>query len=186
MSPKHKHFVSTCCLLLLPLASACRTTGTINTAQPVQIYKLTPSYELQKSLGKPPVSLDQDDSIGRYKLEYEHAIPQYLLVVDPESVSGVLEIPSNTTDKSKSLVNNYNQYFDEILRIHRLILRGQLTEAVRLLNKLNEIFDLTYGSMILSGVIALLEKKDAMASEYFTMAQALYPDDQTIKNVISN
>jgi len=65
-----------------------------------------------------------------------------------------------------------------------LIRRGQFTEAKRLLAKVNDEYDLTYGALVLAGTIATLENKPDEAREHFRMAKSLFPEDSALNGVV--
>lgn len=161
----------------------CRSTGTIEAARDTMVTQLTPKYEIQRRLGAPPVEVDVEDAVARYLLEGADGTKQFLVVIDPINLNGPVDVDALKSSQGNYVLRSYNQYFDETLRIHRLILRGQFSEAKRLISKTNNDYDLTYGTMILSGLIAVLENDQKLAAEHFRMAKSLYPDDEALKGV---
>ena len=95
-------------------------------------------------------------------------------------MKGKLEIVPGKAGQINYVLRSYNQYFDELLRTQRLILRGQLAEAKRLIERTNNVYDPTYGTLVLSGLIAALENNPTLASEHFRMAKSLYPDEEAL------
>jgi len=166
--------------------SSCKTSGKIITTPPVSVQQLSSTYEPKRSLGVTPTTVDQDDSIARYMFETEAGTREYLMVISPDSIKGDIAIPLAGKAKSAYVVTTYNDYFDQILRVQRLIRRGQFTEAKRLVAKVNDDFDLTYGALVLAGTIATLENRPEEALEHFRMAKSLFPEDTTLDGVMPN
>lgn len=168
------------------LLQACHTPGTISTSPPAKAVELTSAYDPGRQLGQTPFSLPREDidTVMRYRFETEDESKEYLMLLSPDELEGELKVPLVGRSASATLVTAYNEYFDQILRIHRLILRGQLNEAKRLVAKVNDEYDLTYGSLVLAGNIALLENKGSEAAEHYRMARALFPDEEVVKSIV--
>ncbi len=162
---------------------ACRGGASIESSDPIVVTQLNTAYEVQRSLGKVPVRIEEEGNTARYLIERAVGEKQFLLIIDPSSIKGKLDLKADQTTKGKEVDNAYNQYFDELMRVHRLVLRGQFAEAKRLIVKTNEEYDLTYGTMVLSGLIAVLENDQKLAGEHFRMAKTLYPDDEALKGI---
>ncbi len=169
--------------LLTGLCFACRGGGTIDSVDPINVTQLNTSYEIQRTLGKTPVEVEDDGNTARFLIELADGTKQYLVIIDPGTLKGKLDIQVDASKAGNPVLYAFNQYFDELMRVHRLVLRGQFAEAKRLIVKTNNDYDLTYGTMILSGLIAVLENDQKLASEHFRMAKSLYPDDETLKDL---
>jgi hypothetical protein len=169
--------------LLTSMCFACRGGGTIESTDPISVTQLNTSYEIQRALGKTPVEVEEDGNTARYLVERDDGTKQYLVLIDPTALKGKLDLQVDSSKQGNPVLYAYNQYFDELMRVHRLVLRGQFAEAKRLIIKTNDDYDLTYGTMILSGLIAVLENDQKLASEHFRMAKSLYPDDETLKDL---
>lgn len=170
-------------IFLLSLVG-CKSTGKLVTTPPSAIVELSSSYEVKRSLGNTPTPVNQEDSIARYMIESEDGTREYVMILDPDSIKGDIPIPLTSKVRSAALVQTYNDYFDQVLRVQRLIRRGQFTEAKRLLAKVNDEYDLTYGALVLAGTIATLENKPDEAREHFRMAKSLFPEDSVLNGVV--
>ena len=164
--------------------TSCKSTGKIVTNPPAKIDQLSSSYEVKRSMGQTPTIVDQEESIARYLIETGDGSREYLVVLSPDSIKGDIVLPLVSKAQAAHLVSSYNDYFDQVLRIQRLIRRGQFTEAKRLISKVNDEQDLSYGVLVLAGTIATLENKPDEAAEHFRMAKSLFPSDKVLEGVL--
>jgi hypothetical protein len=163
---------------------ACSSAGTITTQGDVMVNLLDESYSPLEALGKAPVQVPTTQSVARLKLTAKDRGSEYVVIVYPDEMKGDLPFNIGTAKAVVADDNNATaskEYLEMLLRTHRLILRRRLTEANRLLAKMNDRYDLTYGSQILAGNIALLEGKLSEAQEHYQLARSLFPEGAPAK-----
>jgi hypothetical protein len=160
----------------------CSSSGSIASKDPAKISRLDNSFRLFARVGDLPLELDEEkkERILRYALKTPGEPQEYMVVLFPEHVDGVLNLPSQGGKVYYEAGKTNRRYLDLLLRCHRQILRGDLETAADLLDKIDAEFDISYGSLILKGNIAILRGDDEGASKMFNYARRLYPDSKIL------
>lgn len=172
MNRLHKSIAT---LLLLGPLWACSASRLIETTPKADVLILSPSYAVEANLGASPIEIKSTENLVRYQLHRKKMAPEYLLVLFPEKLGGSLPIKlSEGIESGESSL--FGSYFDQILRAHRLILRGDVEGAGALIERIQGQYDDGYGTSILAGNVSLLKGNVEDARRRFNYAKGLLPD----------
>jgi len=169
---------------LVYLSSACSSSGRLDADPKAEITQLSSKYEVISELGQTPVGIIPEYAVQRYVFESPDTTPEYLIMIFPDEVDGDVKVPLEKASRKKAVISTYSGYIDLLLRSHRMVLKGQFTEAKRLITKLNDEYDLSYGALVLSGNIAALEGRDREAAEHYRMAKMLLTESQELDVIL--
>lgn len=172
MSQRHEKLISGAAALLM---AACSGTRQVETTPKADVLILTSSYAIQENLGSAPVEIISNENIARYRLERKNKAPEFLLVLFPNKVNGPIPVKLSETDGIADTAVD-GSYFDQLLRAHRLVLKGDLERAEKLLERIQAQYDDGYGTTILAGTIALLNGHNDDAVRQFRYAKSMIPD----------
>ena len=163
--------------LLLGLVACSSTSGTLEAEKNSRISKLDPSFRLYARVGELPLNLEEvkNEQIVRYAVKVPGRPSEYLILVFPEATDGTLKLPVQQDKEIFEVNTKYRRYLDRLLRAHRQILKGQLDDASQMLKEIDREFDVSYGSLVLMGNIALLKGRDDLAAKFFKFAVRLFP-----------
>lgn len=160
---------------LAGMVGGCKTSAQLETSAPAQIASLDQDFQVTSRLGASPITFDKNQPVQRLAVFPPGRSPEYLVVVTPNLANGALKFP---IQESKDVVESaveYNRYLDLLLRAHRMILRGDIEDGEKALDKLEGLFDKTFGSLVLRSNIAILKDDKEKAAQLLTLANMLYP-----------
>lgn len=155
---------------------SCRTAGILDASAPATVYSLNEELKVTAHLGRLPIPVEDDAPIERYALQPNGSSTEYLMVVSPHRVRGKITIPFSTSHTTSDSAVAYHGYLDQLLRIHRSILRGDLKEALVFLDQIDERYEPSYGSLVLRGDISYLMGEGAESQRFFDLAKRIFPD----------
>jgi hypothetical protein len=172
-------------VLLIGLASvnACTTPASLEASQPATLTKLDQKFSVFARLGDLPVPLKEKDPVATFAIAPKGHSPEYLIMIAPALAEGKVEIPLKDTGDAIESALQYNKYLDLVLRAHRLILRGRLKEAKSLLEDLDKLYEVTFGSLVLKGNIAVLEHRWEDAAHAFDLASRVNPQAKSVSGL---
>jgi hypothetical protein len=168
---------------LAAVAAGCSSDALLKTKQDSELMVLTPTYAVERNLGKGPVAVDLDDeNLSRFEIARKGLSPQFALVLFPDKVSGTIELDlaDEAGGSATAAASDLSRYFDQVLRAHRLLLRADLDGARRLLDHIEATYDAGYATLVLRGTLALLDGDSDQARRHFRDAKALLPDRNDI------
>jgi len=168
-------------LLAVSSLSGCQTAGQITAQKGVSFTELSPSYAEQRPIGEAPFVVEKRSRVLRLAARDDAGNVGYLIVLDTEALDGDLPFAMPGIDRIGEVAFAYGEYLDRVLRVQRLIRRGEFQEAKRVLARLNEEYEVTPATAILNGIVAVFENNMAVAREHFRIAKLLHPSDPQLK-----
>lgn len=156
-------------------AAGCAGTRQVESTPKADVLVLTSSYSIEENLGPAPVEMTTTENLIRYRFERKKASPEFLLVLFPDLVDGAIKVKLSE-GLAEAEPATYGAFFDQLLRAHRMILRGDLVGAEAVVGRITNQFDVGYGTSILGGNIALLKGEHESAVRQFSYAKSLVPD----------
>jgi hypothetical protein len=156
-------------------ALACSSPGKVDSEPKSDVFLLTPSYSVQENLGQGPVAVDSDANLARFRVDQADGSSEFLLALFPDKLDGTLLLKLSKSERLTETEAS-GSYFDRLLRAHRLVLKGDLDGAQKLIDRLENEFDVGYGTSVLAGNIAILRGDGAKARRHFDYAKNLLPD----------
>ena len=170
-------------LALLGGLSACANEAKITSTGEAQIVRLDERFSTLARLGNLPIPLDPESVLlDRYAVYPASQAPFYFVVVLPKEADGEIVVPQPEREAVES-ATRYNPYLDELLAIHRTLLRGDLTETKNMLDRLDLEFKPTYGSLLLRANVAHLEGRLYDAQRNYKRAKTLHPEGDAVKSM---
>jgi hypothetical protein len=177
-------FRATLAVALLILGQSCATKGTITAEPKSEILLLNGSYGVVEKLGETPVPLTSEANVARFLLNRKNQFPEYLIVMYPKQVDGQLILKTSTSEARSNIISAYRIYLELLLRGHRHLMRGEISQAKEVLAVVNSQFDATFGGLYLTGVIALLEGNVQDARRQIQLAKSLFPDATELQEIV--
>jgi hypothetical protein len=164
--------------VLLPLAwlPACSATRQVTASPQSDVLVLTPQYAVAENLGPAPVEIITSENLARFRFERKKKAPEFLLVLFPDKLKGAIDVKLADGVAAGVAAVASSSYFDQVLRAHRLILRGDVDEASALITRIRAQYDDGYATSILAGNVALLKGDSVTAARQFLFAKSLLPD----------
>lgn len=159
----------------------CRTSGVLDAKTPATVFTLNPELKMTAHLGRLPLPIEGDAPIERYAIQAGGGPTEYLMIVSPKKVDGNLTFPFSQKSSTSDSALLYHSYLDQLLRSHRMLLRGELTQALVALNELDERYQPSFGSLILRGNIHYIQGNGDEAQKYFQLARRIYPDAKSLE-----
>lgn len=154
--------------VLAALVQGCTSTSTIKIVSnvPAEAFVLNADTEEEESAGSTPLAVTLDGRAKTYVLRAEGYAPQHVVVVEelpggaevratlePRQEDGVAaEAPEKT--KVVRASRDQSRVLDTTLRVQRLFMRGQVTEARTALDRLSSEYGDTFSSLLLKGHLA--------------------------------
>jgi hypothetical protein len=166
-----KKYLSILCLLF---CYACQTQVALQVKKKGELVKLNSDFSFQGYAGNSLVTIPTQDVFSRFVLFPESDPEEYIFVVEPNLAQGTIEIPETKAENPYAVPQHFYPYFDLVMRAHRYILRGYLTEAENLIKSIDEKYDVTYATRVLLANIAFLQGKSELAVDLFGQAKLLY------------
>jgi len=161
--------------IALIIFCACSTDGSIISTPSSDVLVLSPTYSVLENRGKTPIQIESRENLARFQLNRAGQPPEFLLVLYPEKVSG--EIILKLKDQAKGVVSgNQNRYFDQLLRSHRLLLRGDLARAKEIIRRTEDRYGSGYGTLVLLANIAIIEGNNQEAASFLERSKLLVPN----------
>ncbi len=161
----------------------CRTSGTLDAPVPTTAVSLGQDLKPAARLGRLPIPVDTDDVMQRYALQPIGAATEYLIVVTPDKVDGKITVPLGNGSSSADAAVVYNEYLNQLLRAHRHLLRGEVRDAMVVLDRLDERFDQSYGGLVLRGNLHYLLGNAGEAARQFELARRIFPGAKALEGV---
>jgi len=171
----------------------CATKGILDTNPKADVARLNGDYQIVENLGATPATIsdgnllpmvgDTSGNIMRLGIRRPGLSEEFALVFFPAKVDGTITLTLAEAGDANVISSIYNEYFEQMLRVHRLILRGDIREAKRLNALLVERYDTTWGSLVMEALLLMLDGKGREAHERFALARRLLPGDTSLAGI---
>ena len=141
-----------------------------------EVTRLNPDQGSAQNLGQTPYRLS--DAKGNYVLRLSRPgyLNQIIIVAEAEAASGTFDLKMTKQSTESQPPAGLGRRLDLLSKAHRAFLRGHLEDARIIVQKLQSDGGSDFGTLILSGNIALAEGRGPEAAVYFSRAQAMNPE----------
>ena len=172
-------------IILLMIQASCATkSGTLNLEKEGRVTRLDENFGTLARLGKTPIPVPKFEMVARYALKTSGRPTEFLMVVEPYLVNGEIRLPTISSNQYIESASQNHQYFDLLLRAQRQIAKGDYEGPTNILEKLDELYDVTFGTYLLSAKIAVIRGNMIRAHELYQKAFDLYQDSEQLKKIL--
>jgi len=161
---------------------ACSSTSALKSDPDTKIFELSNQYVQEKELGSPPYELPKDKSNLRLSLTRKDTPDEIAIILFPGKADGDIEIKLREQKTTIIESSVYKAYFDEILKIQRLLFRDELKDANVLIEELRKNYGESYAYFVLKGILLGRIGKTEQAQYFLRIAAEYNPDSKEISN----
>lgn len=171
-------------IIIAIFLNSCASSAKITFKKEGEIVKLDNDFSSLGYMGKVDVLISEKEFISRFLHIPQIEPEEYIIIVDAQSASGTIEIPDTKPLNINAIPIHLHRYFDLLLRAHRAFLKRDVEVAEQILKNLDNSFDVTYGSLVLAGNIAIFKGDKGKAATLFKKAKTIYKDSPALTNLI--
>ena len=180
------HIKSMIFLSTFILCYSCSSTSNLETNAKVTVFELSNQYVKIKDLGPTPLELPKDQTSLRLSLSRENSPDEVAFILFPGKADGNIEIKLKEQKATIIESDIYQSYFDEILRIQRMIFRNDLKVAEDAIKRLESQYGETFSYYLLKGLNLGRMGKAREAKKYLQIAAGYNPNSEELKKYFDN
>lgn len=152
----------------------------IQSQLPAVATRLNPEEGVTEKLGDTPIRLVNSDGTYVLRIDRKDGETEFLVVSSVEEFNGrvLLNTKLNAKQSPDAYQKQRGKYVDLIMKVHRMVLRGQLEEAKDMIQTLEADAGQNIATLLLRFNIALLSGDRVGASQLYVLAKSLYPESK--------
>lgn len=166
------------------LGTSCSSTSTLISDPDAKIYELSDQYVKNNDLGSPPYELPKDRNSIRLTLSRPNTPDEIAYLLFPGKADGDIEIKLRGPKSSTIEIGMGQGYFDEVLRIQRMLFRNELNKVQAAIDNLERTFGETFSYYVLKGIYLGRIGKQKESQRYLLIAAGYNPGSEELSKYL--